>query len=275
MTLATALFERIERCYDGIPRRDGARVEQVGPLDLFVREGVGWPYYARPRLGSATVTAFDVERVRSRQRSLGVPEALEWVDEITPSLRLAAVGAGLLVTDAPLMVLDPAKLHDPGRLSAASVHILDPSAETFPREYAVARATASLGFGHGGTERGTEGTAQRDAAVKPLDPEWAEWARGRAQSGLTAHAVAVIPGEGVLATGSLQSAEGCSEVVGVATLPAARKRGRGAAVSSALARHALASGSELVFLSAASEAVARVYARIGFQRIGTACIAAP
>jgi hypothetical protein len=30
-----------------------------------------------------------------------------------------------------------------------------------------------------------------------------------------------------------------------------------------------------VFLSAASEDVARVYARIGFHRVGTACIAGP
>ena len=40
-------------------------------------------------------------------------------------------------------------------------------------------------------------------------------------------------------------------------------------------RQALDSGADLVFLSAASEDVARVYARIGFHRVGTACLAAP
>ncbi len=65
------------------------------------------------------------------------------------------------------------------------------------------------------------------------------------------------------------------EVVGVATLPAARKRGLGAAVTAALAHHALSNGASLVFLSAHGEDVARVYERVGFHRVGTACIAEP
>jgi predicted GNAT family acetyltransferase len=46
-------------------------------------------------------------------------------------------------------------------------------------------------------------------------------------------------------------------------------------VTAALARHALDEGATLVLLSAAEEAVARIYARLGFRRIGTACIAEP
>ncbi|WP_444968381.1 hypothetical protein [Verrucosispora sioxanthis] len=37
----------------------------------------------------------------------------------------------------------------------------------------------------------------------------------------------------------------------------------------------LDSGTDLVFLSAGSEEIARVYVRVGFRRIGTACIASP
>jgi predicted GNAT family acetyltransferase len=59
----------------------------------------------------------------------------------------------------------------------------------------------------------------------------------------------------------------------VATLPAMRRRGLGAAVTGALVADALAHGAQIVFLSAGSEDVARVYARLGFRRIGTACIA--
>ena len=40
-----------------------------------------------------------------------------------------------------------------------------------------------------------------------------------------------------------------------------------------LARASLAAGAELVFLSAGSEEIARVYAQVGFYRVGTACIA--
>ena len=40
MTDVTVL-ERLERCYDAIPRVGGARVEAVGPFELFLREGPG------------------------------------------------------------------------------------------------------------------------------------------------------------------------------------------------------------------------------------------
>jgi ribosomal protein S18 acetylase RimI-like enzyme len=93
------------------------------------------------------------------------------------------------------------------------------------------------------------------------------------RSGHRAQAVASTSAQGILATGALQVAEGAAEVVGVATLPTARRRGLGGAVTAALARHALDTGAELVFLSAASVDVARVYARIGFRHVGTACIA--
>ncbi len=65
------------------------------------------------------------------------------------------------------------------------------------------------------------------------------------------------------------------EIAGVATLPAARRRGLGAAVTAALARRALDDGADLVFLAAGSDDIARVYLRVGFRRVGTACIAEP
>ena len=43
-------------------------------------------------------------------------------------------------------------------------------------------------------------------------------------------------------------------------------------VTGALVEDALEHGAETVFLSAGSEDIARVYARLGFQRVGTACI---
>ncbi|MEU2747423.1 hypothetical protein ABZ613_14235 [Streptomyces collinus] len=49
----------------------------------------------------------DVQKVRARQRELGIPESFEWVAETTPSLRAAAEESGLVVHEHPLMVLDP------------------------------------------------------------------------------------------------------------------------------------------------------------------------
>ena len=58
-------------------------------------------------------------------------------------------------------------------------------------------------------------------------------------------------------------------------LPADRRKGLGAAVTALLAADARDRGVEIIFLSASDEAVARIYARIGFREIGTAMIAEP
>jgi predicted GNAT family acetyltransferase len=63
-----------------------------------------------------------------------------------------------------------------------------------------------------------------------------------------------------------------TEVVGVATLPAARRQGLGQAVTGALVADALEHGAEIVFLSAGSDDIARLYARVGFRRVATACV---
>ena len=89
------------------------------------------------------------------------------------------------------------------------------------------------------------------------------------------HAVADLPGEGVLAVGTAQRAGDVVEIAGIGTLPAARRRGLGGAVTAELARDALRRGAKLVFLSAGSLDIARVYERVGFRRVGTACIASP
>ena len=79
------VFVRLERFYDALPRSD-ARAEEFGGLVLFVREGPGWPFYARPRLHGDTPSAADIIAVRQRQRELGLPESFEWVHETTPDL---------------------------------------------------------------------------------------------------------------------------------------------------------------------------------------------
>jgi predicted GNAT family acetyltransferase len=89
-------------------------------------------------------------------------------------------------------------------------------------------------------------------------------------AGLTVAAAARV--SGVLASvGWHQPLDGASEIVGVATLPAFRRRGLGAAVTGTLVADALERGVETVFLSADDDDVARVYERVGFRRVGTAC----
>ncbi|WP_084757772.1 GNAT family N-acetyltransferase [Micromonospora cremea] len=269
------IFDRLERFYDAVPR-DVAGVEEHGGLVLFVRDGAGWPFYARPRLDATEPPSLaDITSVRERQRELGLPEAFEWVHETTPELLAVARSAGLSVPEAPLMVLDPAALPDPGTLSDVPVRVLTADSPGFAADVAARRAVAAVSFAAAGTARGDAGPAERDAAVTELELASLDEERTRVADGRRISALAGTPVEGALASGMAMRVGDVAEIAGVATLPAARRRGLGAALTAAIAKELLAAGTDLVFLSAGSEEIARVYLRVGFRRIGTACIAEP
>nr|WP_030439412.1 GNAT family N-acetyltransferase [Actinoplanes subtropicus] len=290
------VFVRLERFYDALPR-PYARVEEIGELVLFVREGEGWPYYARPRVGAQTPSAADITATRRRQRDLGVPEAFEWVHETTPDLLAVARSAGLEVLLAPLLVLDPAALVPDLPVPGATVSLLDPSSPTYASDLAASRAVANLAFADPPaatpleevTAVATEpaqplepallvepaGPAERDAATQPLSEAMVEGFRARAADGTYVSAVVTSPADGILAGGILMRSGDVAEVAGVSTLPSARRRGYASQLTAALARRALADHVSLVFLSAGNDDVARLYTRVGFRRIGTACIAEP
>ncbi|WP_234359052.1 GNAT family N-acetyltransferase [Plantactinospora sp. BC1] len=268
-------FDRLERFYDAVPR-DGAHTEDFGGLVLFVRDGAGWPFYARPRLDATEPpSAADVTAVRQRQRDLGLPEAFEWVHENHPELLAVARSAGLAVLEAPLMVLDPAALPPPEEFTATPVRILDPAAPTFAADVAARRAVAAVGFAAPGTDVGAAGPAARDTALVELPVDSLDEERTRTAAGRRISALVELPGQGAVASGMALRVDDVAEIAGIATLPTARRRGLGAAVTAALARRLLDDGTSLVFLSAGSEQIARVYLRVGFRRIGTACIAEP
>jgi ribosomal protein S18 acetylase RimI-like enzyme len=279
------VFVRLERFYDAVPR-DAATVQDIGGFVLFVRDGAGWPFYARPRIGAPTPSAADVTAVRQRQRELGVPEAFEWVHETTPDLLAVARSAGLDVHLAPLLVLETAALVPDLPVTGATVRLLDPGAPGFAADVTTARAVSSLGFGSPAIESPLDavdpaglvievaGVPERDALPEP-EQDVIDAARARAATGRYVTAVVDSVTDGILATGVLMSAGGVGEVAGVATLPSARKRGYASQLTATLARYGLDHGLELIFLSATDDDVARMYTRVGFRRIGTACIASP
>ncbi|BBH67000.1 hypothetical protein ACTI_36850 [Actinoplanes sp. OR16] len=280
----SGLFDRLEQFYDALPR-PWARVEEIGSLDLFVREGEGWPYYARPRLGSHTPSAADIIETRRRQRDLGVPEAFEWVHECSPDLLAVARSAGLDVLLAPLLVLDPAALVPDLPIRDARIRYLDPASPAFAADLRAARAVARLGFGAPAYRAPLEvventlvidgaGPAERDA-FEELTPEAVQATRVMLESGDYVTAVAESPAEGILATATSQRVGQVAEVVGVATLPSARNRGYASQLTATLTGRLLARGVDLVLLSAGDDDVARLYTRVGFRRVGTACVAQP
>ena len=264
-----AAIDLIDAFCDAIPRRL-ARAEPHGPLVLFVKEGAGWPYYARPRRGSREeITADQLREVRARQRELGLPESFEWVAQTAPGLARAAAAAGLGVASHPLMILDgPARV--PALPPGVTVRAVPPDEPDLGSVMAV----PSVAFGHPGTSPGTPGPAERDKLAAARDPARLEQLRTLLVSGHSVLAAA-FSDEGPLAAGSCQTANGVAEITGVGTLPSARRRGLGAAVTALLASLASGRGAHTVFLSASDDAVARVYAGIGFRRIGTAMIAEP
>jgi ribosomal protein S18 acetylase RimI-like enzyme len=269
--MATETLDRIERYYDAVPRH-GVRVEDFGPLTLFVREGAGWPFYGRPTLGwsGPPATAADVRRVLGRQRELDLPVAFEWVAENTPGLRAAVAQAGLAVHAYPLLVLDPSAEVADRPPAGVAVRILAADDPALP----AALTVADLAFGEMGTHVGRTGREQLAEAVRAgVGARWLPYLRERLRAGLSVVAAAVDGTGTVLAAGQHQPVDGVSEVVGVGTLPAARRRGLGLALTAALVKHARAAGVETVFLSATDDEVARVYRRAGFRPVGTALTA--
>jgi ribosomal protein S18 acetylase RimI-like enzyme len=261
------LLQRIEEHFDAAPRA-AADVEEHGALTLFVSR-IPWRFYGRPRLGlSEDVGADDVAALRERQRELGVREALEWVHETTPSLAGAAAAAGLEVLQVPLLALVADEWSPPQPPDGVTLRMLGAEDPALP----AAQAAVELAFVAQGMEVGDAGAEARDLAQARLGD--LGFLRERLRRGLTAMAVAESA-EGPLAAGSHQLASGVSEVMGVGTLPAARRRGIGSAVTGRLVQDARSHGAEIVFLSAADDDVARLYERLGFRRIGTAGFAFP
>jgi ribosomal protein S18 acetylase RimI-like enzyme len=263
-----ALLQRIEAYFDAAPR-PAADVEEHGPFTLFVSR-IPWRFYARPRRGlrddgaRTGPTARDVLAVRARQRELGVREALEWVAETTPSLAGAAASAGMQVVQVPLL--------------AAPVDALRPAPAPVPVPAPAPRALGAVRLRMLGADDAAVPASQDtvDIAFGGLGGAGADvgFLRERIRRGITGVGVAEEPEPGgavVLGAGSHHPVGGVSELTGIGVLPSARRRGIGAALTALLAQDARASGATLLVLSAADDAVARLYERVGFRRVGTAC----
>jgi GNAT superfamily N-acetyltransferase len=259
------LLDCVERYFAAAPRPD-ARIEAAGALDVPVGTAE-WPYPARPRVGER-VTADDVRAAVAVQRRAGLPVALEWVCERTPSAAAAAREAGLVVEESPLLVAaDPVELLLPYGVRLYLVGADDPQLPRYQR-------LASIAFAHPGprADVGEEQTAETP------QPPPTTVLRERIASGRTVMMVAV-EGDDPVAVGAhhpldVGGGTEVSEITGVATLPRFRGRGLGAGLASALAAHARETA-DLVFLVAGDDDVARVYERVGFARLATVGVAGP
>ncbi|HEX5090698.1 MAG TPA: GNAT family N-acetyltransferase [Nocardioides sp.] len=262
--MTAELLPLLERYYDEVPRAN-ADTEEHGPFTVFVSRG-GWPYYARPRLGlTDDVTPQEVRSVLARLEELGIPPTIEWVDENTPGLRAAALAAGVEVHGYPLMVLAGEPVP---RESPAVVRRMEPD----DPDLAAARAAVSVGFSQVDTSIGPASVAERDAKVAE-DAGHVETLAALLGAGMSVMYAAFDPELGAVGAGNHNPRGEVTEIVGVGVLPAQRRRGIAGHLTWALARDAADAGVSTVFMSAGSDDVARIYAGVGFRRVGTACIA--
>jgi ribosomal protein S18 acetylase RimI-like enzyme len=273
----SATRQLLEAYYDAVPRAT-ARVEEFGSLCLFIRTSVGQPYYARPALGPAgAISLAAVRAVLDRQRELGLPQSLEWVDETTPDLTDLAGAAGLIVHRHPLMVFEmPPVAHSARPEIAARVLADDDPA------LATAIAAAHLAFDEPGTASGSAGRVELATKAAELAGDgWLAALAARMRAGQAVVAAAFLSEFGdsadpiAVSSGQHNPIATTTEIVGVGTLPSVRRRGYAHAVTQVLVDDALGREIDTIFLSAGDEDVARIYQRIGFRRIGTALVAEP
>jgi hypothetical protein len=158
------VLRRIDEFCDAVPRR-WATATDDGPLRLFTRDGPGWPFYARPVPGGGPVSGADVRRMRARQRSLGVPEAFEWVPAEAPTMTTAVRDAGLPVRLCPLLVLDgdPAPAPLPPGFSA---RLLGPADGDLPAAASALHAVAAASACSPSWRRSTACSRPRDLGVQ-------------------------------------------------------------------------------------------------------------
>jgi len=252
----TAVVRRIDAFCDEVPRQ-WADTADDGPLRLFIRRGAGWPFYARPVPGGGPVSGADVARLRARQRDLRLPQAFEWIPAAAPSMLDAVRDAGLAPRLCPLLVLDGDPLPTPFP-PGHEARLLGPVDADLAAAAGALNAVAAEAFGLGN---------QRGLSAAEVDVLRDDLADGRVARLL------VTGPDGPVAAGSAQRGGDVVEIVGIGTLPAARRRGLAAAVTAALAGAARAAGADLVFLAAADDDAARVYQRVGFRVIGQTGIA--
>ncbi len=253
---------------DTAPRPDCEAID-AGAFTLFVSR-TPWPYYARPKPDhSSPIAPVDIDILAATCNREGVGLAIEWVHELHPELARLVADAGLAAGAHALMCAQPGDLRHREVTAGHQIRITETGEQALVD--AVAVTDVAFASQAGGTT--PAGTDERDSCRRHLPADLVTHVHDRARRGLTVTAVAETTADGVVAAGSHQPLDGLTEILAVATLPSARKRGLAGSITIHLAEHAFASGNDIALLSAQNPAVERLYARLGFRRVGTAMAA--
>ena len=236
-------LHRIDAYLHAAPRVLCEAVE-LPPFTLYLSRDSESPFlsYARP---SAPLDDADAQ-VRNVIAAFTLRERTprwEWIDDLYPELAPALERAGINAENTPLMQVTPESFR-PQSGEGFEIRRVRPEDNLL----ALVRA-----------QRRSFGMED-----EPLDAD-TEMVRGwLARGGRFYAAVSeaeIVGGGGCLPIG------GVAEVAGIGTVPEARGRGIGGALTSALVAEAFGAGCDCVFLTAGDERAVRVYSRVGFEQV--------
>ncbi|MFJ7944876.1 GNAT family N-acetyltransferase [Streptomyces sp. NPDC096354] len=221
---------------------------RIGPFT--VRHNPDWQLkyanYAIPDQG-AEPTAADVQALIAAFRERDRMPRLEYLPGGAPAVEPALLAAGFTVENrAPILACAPADLLPPKPVDA--LVISEPATDA---EFDAAARVQHHGYGGTGEPEGGE----------------AAWLRNAAAGGGVA-ALATMDGVPAGAGGCSVPVDGLTELVGLAVADTFRRRGIGAALSAHLTATAFARGCRVVWLEPGDADVERIYAGIGYRRIG-------
>ncbi|WP_330245933.1 MULTISPECIES: GNAT family N-acetyltransferase [unclassified Streptomyces] len=221
---------------------------RVGPFT--VRHNPDWQLkyanYAIPDQG-AEPTAADVQALIAAFRERDRMPRLEYLPSGAPAVEPALIAAGFTVENrAPILACAPGDLLPPKPVDA--LVIAEPATDA---EFDAAARVQHHGYGGTGEPEGGE----------------AAWLRNAVAGGGVA-ALATVDGIPAGAGGCSVPVDGLTELAGLAVADTFRRRGIGAALSAHLTTTAFARGCRVVWLEPGDADVERIYAGIGYRRIG-------
>lgn len=221
---------------------------RTGPF--VIRHNPDWSLkfanYAIPDQG-AEPTPGEVDDLIAAFRELDRMPRLEYLPGWAPAVEEALLAAGFTVENrAPILACAPGDLLTPKPVDGLVT--AEPATEA---EFAAAALVQHLGYG---------GSGEPEAGT-------AEWLRDAAAGGGVA-ALATVDGTPAGAGGCSVPVDGLSELAGLAVAAGFRRRGIGAALSAHLTKTAFERGCRVVWLEPGDADVERIYASIGYRRIG-------
>ncbi|HZT42587.1 MAG TPA: GNAT family N-acetyltransferase [Chthonomonadaceae bacterium] len=246
-----ALLSQIDDYLNAAPRAF-SDVETIGPFTLFFRRDSPMPEinYARPTAPLSGDPREAISRVRTAFAARDLVCRWEFLADLFPTF--------------------PALLQQNGFPEPIPRPLMVVTRQTFRSETSAIAEIRRINLEETRAVSDVVHEAFREYSNDPesVEQERPDFFRSSLERGAGVYAAFV---EGRPVAGGVHSPIGdTTEVAGIGTLPAFRRRGIAGALTSALVIDAFGCGCECVFLSAADQAVQRVYARIGFEQIGTA-----